>query len=103
MKILLPYAIPEEKIEISIPGVELIFVETGVGKVRAALHTMRAICKHNPDMVINFGTAGTINHNVGDIIVCHKFIDRDLRKVVYDGVISEIGFDKDSSHHISKK
>lgn len=103
MKILLPYAIPEEKIEISLPGNELIFVETGVGKVRAALHTMHAICKHHPDIVINFGTAGTINHNVGDIIVCHKFVDRDLRKVVYDGVISEIGFDKNSSHHISKK
>lgn len=95
MKILLPYAIPEERIEISVPGVEFIYVETGVGKVRAAMKMMRAICEHHPDMVINFGTAGTSNHEIGDIIVCNRFIDRDLRKVKFDGVISEIDFDKD--------
>ena len=95
MKIILPYAIPEEKIEISISGAELIYVETGVGKVRAAMRLMRAICEHHPDMVINFGTAGTINHKVGDVIVCNRFIDRDLRKVVFDGVISEIDFGRD--------
>ena len=96
MKIILPYAIPEEKIEISISGAELIYVETGVGKVRAAMRLMRAICEYHPDMVINFGTAGTINHKVGDIIVCNRFIDRDLRKVVFDGVISEIDFGREA-------
>lgn len=95
MKIILPYAIPEERIEVSVPGAELIYVETGVGKVRAAMRTMRAVCEHHPDMVINFGTSGTLNRKVGDIVVCNKFIDRDLRKVVYDGVISEIVFDRD--------
>ena len=92
MKILLVYAIPEEKIEINIPNAEVIYVETGMGKVNAAMNTMRAICEYNPDMVISFGTAGTINHKVGDIIVCNRFIDRDLRKVTIDGVISEISF-----------
>jgi len=77
------------------PGAELIYIETGVGKVRAAMRTMRAICEHHPDMAINFGTSGTLNHKVGDIVVCNRFIDRDLRKVVYDGVISEIDFDRD--------
>jgi len=94
MKILFVYAIPEEKIEINIPNVEVIYVETGMGKVNAAMKTMRAICEYHPDMVINFGSAGTLNHNVGDIIVCNKFIDRDLRKVTLDGVVSEIEFEK---------
>ena len=93
MKIILPYAIPEEKIEISISGDELIYVETGVGKVRASMRLMRAICEYHPDMVINAGSAGTLNHKVGDIIVCNRFIDRDLRKVAIDGVVSEIEFD----------
>ena len=101
MKIILPYAIPEEKIEMSISGAELIYVETGVGKVRAAMRLMRAICEYHPDMVINFGTAGTINHKVGDIIVCNRFIDRDLRKVVFDGVISEIDFGRDVINRVS--
>ena len=97
MKILLVYAIPEEKIEINIPNAEVIYVETGMGKVNAAMNTMRAICEYHPDMVISFGTAGTINHKVGDIIVCNRFIDRDLRKVTIDGVISEIEFEKFSN------
>jgi len=96
MKILLVYAIPEEKVEINIPNAEVIYVETGIGKVNAAMRTMRAICEYHPDMVINFGTAGTINHKVGDIFVCNHFIDRDLRKVTLNGVVSEIEFGRDA-------
>lgn len=100
MKILFVYAIPEEKIEINIPNAEVIYVETGIGKVNAAMHTMRAICEYHPDVVINLGSAGTLNHKVGDIIVCNRFVDRDLRKVVLDGVISEIEFDRDAINRI---
>lgn len=97
MKILFVYAIPEEKIEINIPNAEVIYVETGMGKVNAAMKTMRAICEYHPDMVINYGSAGTLNHNIGDIIVCNRFIDRDLQKVTLDGVVSEITFDTETA------
>ena len=100
MKILLVYAIPEEKIEVNIPNAEVIYVETGIGKVNAAMHTMRAICEYHPDVVINLGSAGTLNHKVGDIIVCNRFVDRDLRNVTLDGVISEIEFDRDAINRI---
>ena len=100
MKILLVYAIPEEKIEVNIPNAEVIYVETGIGKVNAAMHTMRAICEYHPDVVINFGSAGTLNHKVGDIIVCNRFVDRDLRNVILDGVISEIEFDRDAINRV---
>ena len=100
MKILFVYAIPEEKIEINIPNVEVIYVETGMGKVNAAMKTMRAICEYHPDMVINYGSAGTLNHNIGDIIVCNRFIDRDLQKVTLDGVVSEIVFCTDEARHV---
>ena len=100
MKILFVYAIPEEKIEINIPNAEVIYVETGIGKVNAAMHTMRAICEYHPDVVINLGSAGTLNHKVGDIIVCNRFIDRDLHNVTLDGVISEIEFDRDAINRI---
>jgi len=100
MKILLVYAIPEEKVEINIPNAEVIYVETGIGKVNAAMRTMRAICEYHPDMVINFGTAGTINHKVGDIFVCNHFIDRDLRKVTLNGVVSEIEFGRDAINRV---
>ena len=100
MKILLVYAIPEEKIEVNIPNAEVIYVETGIGKVNAAMHTMRAICEYHPDVVINFGSAGTLNHKVGDIIVCNRFVDRDLRNVILDGVISKIEFDRDAINRV---
>lgn len=100
MKILFVYAIPEEKIEINIPNVEVIYVETGMGKVNAAMKTMRAICEYHPDMVINYGSAGTLNHNIGDIIICNRFIDRDLQKVTLNGVVSEIVFGTDEARHV---
>ena len=100
MKILFVYAIPEERIEINIPNAEVIYVETGMGKVNAAMKTMRAICEYHPDMVINYGSAGTLNHNVGDIIVCNRFIDRDLQKVTVNGVVSEIVFGTDAARDV---
>ena len=100
MKILIVYAIPQEKIEVNIPNAEVIYVETGMGKVSAAMRTMRAICEYHPDMVINIGSAGTLNHKVGDVFVCNHFIDRDLRKVTLDGVASEIEFDNDAINRI---
>ncbi len=100
MKILIVYAIPQEKIEVNIPNAEVIYVETGMGKVNAAKKTMRAICDYHPDMVINIGSAGTLNHKVGDIFVCNNFIDRDLRKVTIDGVISEIDSGRDAINRV---
>lgn len=100
MKILIVYAIPQEKIEVNIPNAEVIYVETGMGKVSAAMRTMRAICEYHPDMVVNIGSAGTLNHKVGDVFVCNHFIDRDLRKVALDGVVSEIEFGNDAIKRI---
>ena len=100
MKILIVYAIPQEKIEVNVPNAEVIYVETGMGKVNAAMRTMHAICEYHPDMVINIGSAGTLNHKVSDIFVCNHFIDRDLRKVTLDGVVSEIEFDRDAINRI---
>lgn len=100
MKILFVYAIPEERIEINIPNAEVIYVETGMGKVNAAMKTMRAICEYHPDMVINYGSAGTLNHNIGDIIVCNRFIDRDLQKVTVNGIVSEIVFGTDAARDV---
>ena len=62
---------------------------TGVGKALSAIRTTKAIFQENPDCVINIGSAGTLCHNVGDIIVSQHFIDRDFSKIV----LPEIDFD----------
>lgn len=56
-------------------------------------------------MVLNIGTAGTLRFQVGDILFCNRFVDRDLEKLkdygltygvdsLYDGVcLSHVGED----------
>lgn len=81
-KILFLYAVDGERISIGErTDHELIFVKTGVGKSLAALHTMKALCEYKPDLAVNFGTAGSVEHSIGDIFVINKFVDRDLLKV----------------------
>ena len=67
LKILVTYAVQGEFAEIKWPDVEVYYVRTGIGKVKAAFHLAEAIRQVEPDIVINMGTAGTINHRVGDV------------------------------------
>ena len=48
---------------------------------KSAFHLSEAIQQVKPDIVINQGTAGTINHQVGDVFVCRHFVDRDMHKM----------------------
>ena len=81
LKILVTYAVQGEFTEIKWPDVEVYYVRTGIGKVKAAFHLAEAIQQVKPDIVINQGTAGTINHQVGDVFVCRHFVDRDMHKM----------------------
>ncbi len=81
MKWLVTYALKEEYPDISFPHDQLIAVCTGVGKVNAAFRVAEAIHAHRPDRVLNIGTVGTVNHQLGDIFVCRKFVDRDMQKL----------------------
>lgn len=93
MKTLLAlHAIVEEQVNIVIPGVLVHVVETGIGKVNAALTACNTISSFKPDWVLNFGTAGSIDYPVGAVRVCSRFIDRDLKKVAIPGIVSELYF-----------
>lgn len=81
LKILVTYAVQGEFTEIKWPDVEVYYVRTGIGKVKAAFHLAEAIQQVKPDIVINQGTAGTINHQVGMSLVCRHFVDRDMHKM----------------------
>lgn len=92
MKILITYAVEGERFQLNIENADIKYLYTGIGKVRAAMMLMKAICEDRPDVVINIGTAGTLNHHIGDIFVCHHFIDRDLEKVNLPEICYEIEF-----------
>ncbi|WP_374360924.1 nucleosidase [Cloacibacterium sp.] len=50
----------------------------GVGKINATYNLLKAILKHNPDIIINLGTAGSTKFNKGEVVCCTEFIQRDM-------------------------
>ena len=80
------YAVQGKFTEIKCPDADVYYVSTGIGKVKAAFYLTEAISQVKPDIVINMGTAGTINHQVGDVFVCRHFIDRDMQKLANLGM-----------------
>ena len=51
---------------------------TGVGKINAALSALKTIRDKKPDLIINFGTAGSLKKNISGLIDCKYFIQRDM-------------------------
>ncbi len=55
-------------------------IHTGIGKVNACIKLYEAILKYQPDLVINYGTAGGISKLVGLHKIAHFVqIDMDVR------------------------
>jgi adenosylhomocysteine nucleosidase len=54
------------------------FQHTGVGKINATYNLTKIIDKYNPNEIINFGTAGSINKNLKGIVECTRFYQRDM-------------------------
>ena len=69
-------ALEEELPESMLP--EFIIEYTGVGKINATYRTLEAIQKYNPEIIINFGTAGTLNKNIFGLNEIKIFIQRDM-------------------------
>ena len=59
----------------------------GVGKVNATYYLMKALHEHQPDVVINLGTAGSTTFNRGEVVCCNQFIQRDME-------VMALGFQK---------
>lgn len=91
-EILITYAVKDEFMPIALEGYKIRYVLTGIGKAKAAMKLTEAICEKRPDFVLNMGTAGTLNHAIGDVFICRRFIDRDFQSVKLPGVEFEIDF-----------
>lgn len=88
--LLVCFALEEECVDVDIPGFETRILLTGVGKVKATLRLTESILRMRPDFVLNVGTAGTLRHRVGDILVSTHFVDRDHEGLELYGLESEI-------------
>jgi len=76
-------------VDISLPGLQVHRLLTGIGKVRAAMTLTKALTELQPAVVVNAGTAGTQRHAVGDIITGRRFIDRDHARLDLPGLTYE--------------
>ncbi|MFC6170571.1 5'-methylthioadenosine/adenosylhomocysteine nucleosidase [Lapidilactobacillus mulanensis] len=63
-----------------IDGVEIILVQSGIGKVQAAIAATILSEKYHPDMIINTGSAGVIGKNltIGDIVISKELAYHDV-------------------------
>ena len=57
-------------------GVEIVY--SGLGKINAALTSLKAIDQFNPSAIMNFGTAGKINPQLDGLLHIGKVIQRDM-------------------------
>lgn len=88
--LLVCFALEEERVDVSLPGFETQVLLTGVGKVNATLRLTEAILHSRPDFVLNVGTAGTLRHRVGDILISTHFVDRDHEGLELYGLESDV-------------
>jgi len=88
--ILLAFALPQEVVEVKMKDAVVHTVVTGITKPYAAARLAKAIVDFRPEVVINVGTAGTLSHSVGDIIVSTHFLDRDVQRQAFDSVSGEL-------------
>lgn len=49
---------------------------TGMGMLAAAQKTTEIICKHQPTLILNLGTAGSRHFPVGQVVECTQFSNR---------------------------
>ncbi|MCK9161124.1 MAG: nucleosidase [Bacteroidaceae bacterium] len=88
--ILVTYAVKGEMVDFKGTDDEFYYLFTGIGKMKSTYYLSNFIHQFVPDLVLNIGSAGTAVHQIGDVFVCHRFIDRDMRKLANIGIESEI-------------
>lgn len=86
-------------------NIELILVESGIGKVNSARTTQILIDNFNINYIFNIGVAGGIEDslNVGDIVVAEKLVQHDFDITAFNhnkGHIPNIGTYINSSEYL---
>ncbi len=83
--------------ELATPPSGMILVHTGVGKINAAWHTAQAIAAHQPDLVINFGTAGAVTKGLHGLVEVGTAVQRDMDVRALGVPLGATPFEDDSS------
>ncbi len=75
-----------------IEQIEVILVQSGIGKVNSAISATLLIAKHEVDAIINTGSAGGIGEGlaVGDVVISTELAYHDVDATVFDYVIGQV-------------
>ena len=71
---------------------------TGVGKVNATYKLTERLTDYNwarPKLVINYGTAGSRDLLIGELVDCTKFIQRDMNAIQFGFMKGQTPFEND--------
>tara|TARA_R110002020_G_scaffold9544_5_gene37505 strand:+ start:1687 stop:2265 length:579 start_codon:yes stop_codon:yes gene_type:complete len=66
---------------------------TGVGKINATYALSKRLFSSKPKLVINYGTAGSRDLDIGDLVDCTKFLQRDMDKTALGFQKGETAFE----------
>jgi len=77
MRIAIAVALPQELDSALLQGAAQVFY-TGVGKVNATMATLQALKSFNPDILINFGTAGAVHSGLSGLLPISRAVQRDM-------------------------
>lgn len=70
-------------------GHQIIFVQSGVGMINAAIISVSLIQEFHPKLVIMLGSAGAVNKNlrIGDVVIGDKVINADIGRLTDSGPV----------------
>ena len=66
---------------------------TGVGKINASVKTLEVIKDYSPTLIINYGTAGTLNEKLEGLVEVNRFFQRDMDATSLGFNIGQTPFD----------
>jgi adenosylhomocysteine nucleosidase len=73
-------------------------IYTGVGKINATMKLVDRLTDYNyvrPELVINYGTAGSRKYEQGEVVDCTRFIQRDMDVTGLGFKLSQTPFEED--------
>ena len=77
MRIAIAVALPQELDSDLLEGAAQVFY-TGVGKVNATMATLQALDRLQPNILINFGTAGAVRPGLSGLMPVTRAVQRDM-------------------------
>ena len=99
--ILILVAVKEELSKKDLPNIQIHY--TGVGKINAAIKTFKVIKNYAPSLIINYGTAGSLNKELRGLVEVTRFFQRDMDATPLGFKIGQTPFDDISEINLEVK